>query len=62
MQFYVSNNGVNIIGRDGQQTLNIQVNPQQFSTVAVTAGSTLNLKDILQVHSELFKTELDVVL
>ena len=59
LQIYVSQNGINIIGRDGITKLNITLTPDMFGRVA-TVESTLPtaLRDLLNIYDEIFKPEL----
>ncbi|XP_065893957.1 uncharacterized protein [Dysidea avara] len=55
MSIFVSHNGVNFIGRDGQKQPNIVIDPQQFGIVSSVSVPDKCLQDILDIHSELFK-------
>ena len=55
LSIYVSHQGVNIMGRDGQTHLNIVIDPQQFGLVAAISLTKKNLQDILSMHTDLFK-------
>jgi len=55
LPIHVSNKGVNILGRDGLVSLNICVNPKQFSTTAVINTQGDKLQEILEVHAEIFE-------
>ena len=55
LPIYVSHRGVNIIGRDGLVQLSICVTPTQFGTTAVVNTQVDKLKDILEIHADIFK-------
>jgi len=58
MSIFVSRNGVNIIGRDGQKHLNIVIDPQQFGVMSSVSIPDKCLQCILDIHSDLFKAGL----
>ena len=59
IKIYVSKNGIDILGSDGQTKLNISIDPTKFGTVAVVEHpSPKNLQDVLDIHTKLFSTEL----
>lgn len=60
LQIYVSQKGINILGRDGLTKLNITISPEMFGSTVSTVESSLPapLKDLLNVNDELFKPEL----
>ena len=59
LQIYVSQNGINIIGRNGITKLNITLTPDMFGRVS-TVESTLPtaLRDLFNIYDEIFKPEL----
>ena len=59
LQMYVSQNGINIMGRDGLTKLNITITPEMFGRVAtIEPVLPAPLQDLLNVYEDLFKPEL----
>ena len=59
LQIYVSQNGINIMGRDGLTKLNITITPEMFGRVtAIEPVLPTPLQDLLNVYEDLFKPEL----
>ena len=61
LQIYVSQNGINILGRDGLTKLNISITPDKYGTVAAVEqepGIPKALQDVMNVNNEIFKPEL----
>ena len=59
LQMYVSQKGINIMGRDGLTKLNITITPEMFGRVAtIEPVLPAPLQDLLNVYEDLFKPEL----
>ena len=60
LQIYVSQNGINILGRDGLTKLNITISPEMFGGTVATVEASLPaaLQDVLNVNDDIFKSEL----
>ena len=61
LQIYASQNGINILGRDGLTKLNISITPDKYGTVAVVEqepGISKALQDVMNVNNKIFKPEL----
>ena len=59
LQMYVSQNGINIMGRDGLTKLNITITPEMFGRVAtIEPVLPAPLRGLLNVYKDLFKPEL----
>ena len=55
IKMYVSQNGINILGRDGQTKLSVSIDPTKFGTVSVVEPfSPKTLQDIININAELF--------
>ena len=59
IKIYVSQNGINILGRDGQTKLSVIINPTKFGTVSVVEPSSpKTLQDIIDINAQLFSSAL----
>ena len=59
IKIYVSQNGINILGRDGQTKLSVFIDPTKFGTVSVVEPpSPKTFQDIIAINAELFSPAL----
>ena len=56
LKIYITQRGINLIGRDGQVKLNITIHPEQFVTAVTTPSTTL--QEIITMNEALFKPQL----
>ena len=55
IKMYVSQNGINILGHDGQTKLTVSIDPTKFCTVSVVEPtSPKTLQDVIGMNTELF--------
>ena len=59
IKIYVSQNGMNILGGDGQTKLSVIIDPTKFGTVSVVEPSSpKTLQDIIDINAQLFSLAL----
>ena len=59
IKIYVSQNGINILGRDGQTKLSVIIDPTKFGSVSVVEPSSpKTLQDIININAQLFSSAL----
>ena len=55
IKMYLSQNGINILGRDGQTKLSVSIDLTKFGTVSVIEPPSLKtLQDVIGMNAELF--------